>query len=62
MRLKIRLEEGGFLPFMVLLAVIFLSLAFIFGLFGLFSDRVTAIIIDGDGEGSNLPEKQSDIF
>ncbi len=50
MRLKIRLEEGGFLPLMVLLAVIFLSLAFIFGLFGLFSDRVTAIIIDGDGE------------
>ncbi len=50
MRLKIRLEEGGFLPLMVLLIAIFLSLAFIFGLFGLFSDRVTAVIIDGDGE------------
>ena len=49
MGLKIRLEEGGFLPLMVLLAVIFLSLAFIFGLFGLFSERVTAVIIDGDG-------------
>ena len=48
MRLKIRLEKGGFLPLMILLAVIFLSLAFIFGLFGLFSERVTAIAIDGD--------------
>ncbi|MEK6840424.1 MAG: hypothetical protein AABX79_00535 [Nanoarchaeota archaeon] len=41
MGLKIRLEDGRFLPLMVLLAVIFLSLAFIFGLS---SSTITAIV------------------